>query len=91
MGMLQVKNLPAELHAALADRARAQGVTMSEYVTRLLRRDLSGPTVAEWVAEQRARRGPVRPIDVVGALDEVRVEYDHDERRLQVTAPTSSA
>lgn len=89
MGMLQVKNLPDELHAALAERARAQGVTMSEYVTRLLRRDLSGPTVAEWVAEQRARRGPVRPIDVVGALDEVRMEYDHDGRSSESTSPTS--
>lgn len=55
-------------------------MSMSEYVTRLLRRDLGRPTVAEWLAEQRATDGPIRHIDVVRALDDVRVEYDTDER-----------
>lgn len=72
---LQVKNLPDDLHAALVARARAQGVTMSEYVTRLLRRDLSRPTIEEWIAGQ-GPRGATRTIDVVGVLDQVRVEYD---------------
>lgn len=79
--MLQVKNLPDDLHAALADRARHEGVTMSEYVTRLLRRDLSRPNMAEWLAEQHREDGPPRSIDVVHALDLARVEYDPDERR----------
>ncbi|MFC5041441.1 hypothetical protein [Ornithinimicrobium kibberense] len=43
---------------------------------RLLRRDLAAPTLSEWVAEQRARRFSPRPIDVLGALDAVRAEYD---------------
>lgn len=80
MGMLQVKNLPDELHRALSERARAQSVSMSEYVVRLLRRDLSRPTVEEWVAAQRADPTPRRHLDVVSTLDEVRVDYDPDER-----------
>lgn len=75
MGMLQVKNLPDDLHAALAARAKAQGVTMSEYVTRLLRRDLARPALEEWL-EAHGAVGERRAIDVVGALDAVRVEYD---------------
>ncbi len=79
MSMLQVKNLPTELHAALAARSRAQGVTMSEYVTRLLERDLSRPSVDDWIAERRRAATPVRAIDVVHALDAVRVEYDPED------------
>lgn len=64
---------------------------MSEYVIRLLRRDLSRPTVEEWVAAQRTDRTPGRHIDVVHTLDEVRAEYDSDERRHQdATGPAPS-
>lgn len=76
MGMLQVKNLPDDLHAGLASRARAEGVSMSEYVTRLLRRDLAHPTVTEWLATADA--SPTREIDVLGALDAARDEYAPD-------------
>lgn len=74
--MLQVKNLLEELHAALAERARSEGVTMSAYVTRLLRADLSRPTIAEWILEKRSTDGEPRSIDVVRALDETRSDYD---------------
>lgn len=77
MATLQVKNLPDDLHAALAERARTQGVTMSEYVTRLLRRDLAGPSIEDWIAGARgAGLGAVRVIDVGRAVDAVRVEYE---------------
>ena len=74
MSMLQVKNLPDDLHAALAARARAEGLTMSQYTIRLLKRDLEKPTMAEWVAQQRHKVGATREIDVVGVLDEVRAD-----------------
>ena len=71
---LQVKNLPDQLHRLLVDRAHSQGVTMAEYVTRVLRRDLERPTLDEWfAANPPAATG--RAIDVSAALDEVRVEY----------------
>lgn len=77
MATLQVKNLPDELHALLGDRARVEGVTMAEYVTRLLRRELTRPTLEEWLAAHPAAPSP-RPIDVVAALDAVRIEYAGD-------------
>lgn len=76
--MLQVRNLPDELHAALKERARSEGMTMSDYVTKVLRRDLAKPSMAEWIARQRS--GPTREIDVISALDAAREEYDPDER-----------
>ena len=63
--MLQVRNLPDELHAALQERARSVGMTMSDYVTKVLRRDLAKPTMAEWIAEQRCSNEPRREIDVI--------------------------
>lgn len=78
--MLQVRNLPDELHEALKERARSEGMTMSDYVTKVLRRDLSKPTMAEWIARQRRSNEPRREIDVVAALDQAREDYDPDER-----------
>ena len=78
--MLQVRNLPDELHAALKERARSEGMTMSDYVTKVLQRDLAKPTLEEWIARQRRSNVPRREIDVVAALGEAREEYDPDER-----------
>lgn len=71
MATLQVKNLPDELHARLRERAATEGVTLSDYVTRLLRRDLDRPSMREWLGA--LADAPVRPeVDVVAVLDEVR-------------------
>lgn len=78
--MLQVRNLPDELHAALKERARSERMTMSDYVTKVLRRDLSKPSLEEWIAEQRRNNEPRREIDTISALDAAREEYDPDER-----------
>ena len=77
MPALQVKNLPADLHALFAARAANDGVTMAEYVTRLLRRDLERPTLTEWLEAHPASIEP-RTIDISATLDEVRVEYAGD-------------
>jgi post-segregation antitoxin (ccd killing protein) len=89
--MLQVKNLPDELHAALAARSRAQGVTMSDYVTRLLQRDLAQPSVDDWVAERRRTATRARAMDVVHALDAVRAEYAPDAHAPSTSRSTSSS
>ena len=90
MSTLQVKNLPADVHAALAKRARDESTTMSELVTRLLRRELSRPTFDEWERRHPAT-GATRPIDVAHALDEVRVEYTPDDERARADATASAA
>lgn len=80
MSTLQVKNLPEELHAALAARAKSEGVTMSEYVKRTLHKDLSRPSMAEWLQGTKKVGDPERQIDTLAALDAARDEYDPDER-----------
>lgn len=80
MSTLQVKNLPEDLHAALAARAKSEGITMSEYVTRTLRKELSRPTMADWLHGIRTVGIPDRQIDTLAALDAAREEYDPDER-----------
>lgn len=70
---LQVKNLPDDLAAQLRARATEEGVTLSDYVTRLLRRELSRPSVKQWLALHSG--GPPRPpIDSVSVIDAVRSE-----------------
>lgn len=68
---LQVKQLPDDLHAALKARAAAEGMSLSELVTVMLRRELALPSMAQWLRELRA--APTRDgVDVLGALDSVR-------------------
>lgn len=75
MATLQVKNLPDDLHAALKDRAGAEGMSLSEFVTVLLRRELALPSMAAWLRELRA--APTHEsVDVLGALDAVRDERE---------------
>ncbi|AYG02111.1 hypothetical protein [Gryllotalpicola protaetiae] len=82
MAILQVKSMPDELYAGLQTRAKAQGMSMSEYVVRVLRKDLSRPTTSEWLSqvEERLEGEPLRDIDVVTALDGVRAEFGSFER-----------
>ncbi|MGV9711466.1 FitA-like ribbon-helix-helix domain-containing protein [Gordonia sp. NPDC003424] len=75
MSTLQIRNLPDDLHAQLSERSAKLHMSMSEYVTKLLRDDMSRPLFDEWAATIRSE-GPGRGIDVVGALDAVRDEYD---------------
>lgn len=75
MSTLQVRNLPDDLHARLGERSTRLGISMSEYVTRVLRQDLERPLLADWIEAARATVD-VREIDVVGALDAARTDYD---------------
>lgn len=49
---------------------------MSAYVTRVLRVDLERPTIGAWLVEQQATDTAPRTIDVIGALDAARADYD---------------
>lgn len=56
--MVQVRNVPAELHRRLKARAAIEGLTMSDYVLREIRKALERPTRAEVL--DRLRAGPAR-------------------------------
>lgn len=61
---LQIRNVPADLHAAIAERARAQGLTISQYLLRRIAQlegkpEISRTLDAHWErARQRKRAAP---------------------------------
>ncbi len=74
MANLQVKNVPAQLHADLRARAAREGVSLSDLVTRMLLRELSLPSMADWFHELD-ELGPLPgSVDTPALLDEVRGE-----------------
>jgi plasmid stability protein len=56
--MVQVRNVPAHLHRRLKARAALEGMSMSDYVLRELRKALDRPTREEVL--ERLRSGPAR-------------------------------
>jgi len=78
VAILQVKSVPDELYAALGERAKREGVSMSELVIRTLSKELAKPTMAEWVERVRQRTSRMTPVDFdsVALLDEVRAERE---------------
>jgi plasmid stability protein len=71
--MIQVRNVPDEVHRTLKMRAAAAGMSLSDYIKRDLVQAASGPSMEEIDARVRAR-GPsrVRAQTIVSALREVR-------------------
>jgi plasmid stability protein len=57
MSNVQVKNLDSEVHDLLRERAVATGLTISDYVLELIRRDLQLPSRRQWLSpdEQPSR------------------------------------
>lgn len=53
--MVQVRNVPTELHRRLKARAAMEGMSMSDYVLRELRKALDRPTRQEILERLRSR------------------------------------
>jgi plasmid stability protein len=53
--MIQIRNVPDALHRQIKSRAAEEGLSLSDYVMRELRRSVSYPNQAELVARIRAR------------------------------------
>ena len=71
--MLQVRNVPDDLHAELRRRAAAAGMSLSDYVLRELRRVAERSPMAEVFARSAALRIPL-PMDEV--VEGIRAERD---------------
>ena len=54
--MVQIRSVPEELHRRLKARAAMEGMSMSEYVLRELRKSLDRPTRQEILDRLQARR-----------------------------------
>jgi plasmid stability protein len=66
--MLQVRNVPEDVHAELRRRAQAAGVSLSEYVLRELERVAARPPIEEVLARSASRRLDISMADVVETI-----------------------
>ena len=71
--MVQIRNVPADLHRRLKARAATEGMSMSDYILREIRKALDRPTREEIL--ERLSAQPVRRLDR-RAADVVRAERD---------------
>lgn len=71
--MVQIRNVPEELHRRLKARAAIEGLSMSEYVLREVRKAVERPSRQEML--QRLRVEPVRRLRR-RAADVIRRERD---------------
>jgi len=70
MGLIQVRNVPEDVHRTLKVRAAAEGTSLSDYVLREVTRAARTPTPEELDARIRARgRTQVSTADILEARD----------------------
>jgi antitoxin FitA len=79
MKMIQIRNVPDELHRDLKIRAAKEGISMSELILRDLPRIAHRPTLAD-IQERIRRRGPIAGFEGTGA-DLVREGREERERQ----------
>ncbi len=72
--MLQVRNVPDDVHAELRRRAQAAGVSLSEYLLRELERIAARPPIEEVLARSASRRLDISMADVVETIRAERPE-----------------
>lgn len=70
--MLQVRNVSAGTLAALKQRARTAGMSLSDYARKELERIVAVPTAEELFAAAQNRRTRLSPQDVVATIAEGR-------------------
>ena len=51
MSHLQIKNVPPAMHTELRRRADQAGLSLRDYVLQLIQKDLTLPSVRDWLAE----------------------------------------
>jgi plasmid stability protein len=74
--LLQIRDVPEDVHRTLKSRAAASGQSLSEYVRGVLGRTAERPTPAELAARIQAR-GAAQPREPSEAT--VRALREHDE------------
>ncbi|GAA2101855.1 FitA-like ribbon-helix-helix domain-containing protein [Brevibacterium salitolerans] len=74
MTMIQVRNVPDDLHRKLKVRAAAEGITLSDLALNELRRAVAAPSPSELRAKFAAR--PIRPYNGETPAESTRAERD---------------
>ena len=60
--MIQLRNVPDDLHRKLKARAAAAGMSLSDYILRDVARTAEQPTMEEWLQMVKKMK-PIRPRD----------------------------
>jgi plasmid stability protein len=71
MGMIQIRNVPDEMHRTLKVRAAAAGMSLSDYLLSELRHSTQRPTMAEMRARLEALpplHTATDPVDIIREL-----------------------
>jgi len=76
MKMLQIRNVPDDVHRRLKARAAMEGRSMSEVALRELRRSLEQPTVEELIERVRSHGPTDGGMSSVEAVEAGRAEQD---------------
>ncbi len=70
MGLIQIRNVPEDVHRTLKVRAAAEGISLSDYILRDVARLARTPTPDELDARIHARpRAQVTTADILRARD----------------------
>jgi len=77
MGVIQVKNVPEDLHEALRRRASHEGTDLQSYLLRMIRRELSLPSETEWLEELRAQPTAIGLPAAAEMLQAAREDREH--------------
>jgi len=72
MSMIQIRNVPDDLHRKLKARAALEGKSLSDYLLQVVTELAARPSVEEWRARLRTRE----PVD----LGEETIDYLRAER-----------
>lgn len=71
--MIQIRNVPDDLHRKLKAKAAAQGLTLSDYLLRMAEREASTVSWEEMSARIRSR-GPIGGFSAADVVRELRDE-----------------
>jgi plasmid stability protein len=69
--MIQLRNVPPELHRKLKSRAALAGMSLSDYLIEIVRRDADKPTLEEFRQRLRSREF----VDLGGSAAEIIREH----------------
>lgn len=70
--MIQIRNVPDELHRTLKSRAAAAGMTLSDYLMKELRQVAERPPFDEVYRRIQSQPARVKPFDTAKAVRAVR-------------------
>lgn len=80
MSIIQVKNVPPEMHVELRRRADQEGMTIRDYVMKLIERDQRLPSKRDWLERVSA----LEPVAVSRSAAEM-VREAREERDRELT------